>query len=79
MTLLLFCAEVERESDFSVGEKREEGKSVGKSLESPSEKPAEMREFLFLDCLSFGPCLLSFGTGETVGHIAGISGHQNLK
>ena len=30
MTLLLFCAEVERESDFSVGEKREEGKSAGK-------------------------------------------------
>jgi len=29
MTLLLFCAEVERESDFSVGEKREEGKSAG--------------------------------------------------
>jgi hypothetical protein len=54
-------------------------KALGKSLESPSEKPAEMREFLFLDCLSFGPCLLSFGTGETVGHIAGISGHQNLK
>jgi hypothetical protein len=30
MTLLLFCAEVKRESDCSVGEEREEGKSVGK-------------------------------------------------
>ena len=29
LTLLLFCAEVEEERDRSVGEDREEGKSVG--------------------------------------------------
>ena len=53
---------MEGESDRYIGEEREEGESVGKVSGSLAEKPAEVREFLFLAHLLFGSFLLSYLT-----------------